>query len=786
MLAPRILLVPLLLVACGKPKSTPPSTPPTPKKEEASTPTKTPVVEEEEEKPLTQEEAFAQAMPATVLVTTPWGHGTGVFIDPSGLVLTNHHVVATGKNEDFGISATVTIPEVQKDGSVKPGERFHAVALEIDEKRDLAILKVDAKDRTFPALKITRKDPQPGTKVFALGNAGVGLGWALKRCSINAVGDAEAQMSAIFQMQREDISAEERKVSEEAIKKAAAEAGKQIQTDCSILPGDSGGPLVDETTGRLVGLNVAIRTAFSSYVSLGSLAFHIHAHELLDFTKEIPKKPQMFLPDPWVGTTAYGSLADFDQDGEIDSLSVMGSCGENLTCTTSFADVDESSFRGKTTLPTFAELQTSKKFDAEIAVLRQARMPRKPSGFMVPVSDTLAWLDTNDNGKFDRLIVADGETGAVRGYILSRAGVPQRDAATDGLAVADVASLFKKEKLRPEVARFANALVTGVVEVRDPAVMKATKARLEDHSADKQPDTLHVETRLDKRVIVDVDQTGLAKVNEAASRSTAPRGKGPARSADYALVKRLREGKVHGDLLAVLGAPTRVYYDTDHDGDFDLMLEGASIESGVALGAATIDGGKLVPAMEHVGRRLLRPGLLADKARAGKLEPILGKAFPGAPHANAKDDASSFPPPIPKAPLSASPIGDFGNHVLSVSELDGIVILMDLDKSSFTGKNAKKDPLEVVKAGKFDAEVSVRFANGMAIVSFDSNNDGKFDAIRIASGWDPKRVNLAYKLGKNGAELDRSKDGGATFDAKNVKGAAQAKFLGEIVTKLFP
>lgn len=783
--APRILLVPLLLVACGKPKSTPPTTPPAPKKEAPAKPTETPVAEEVE-KQLTQEEAFAQAMPATVLVTTAWGHGTGVFIDPSGLVLTNYHVVATGKNEDFGISAMVTIPAIQPDGSVKPGERFPAVALEIDEKRDLAVLKVDAKDRKFPALSITKKDPQPGTKVFALGNAGVGLGWALKRCSINAVGDAEAQMSAIFQMQRDDISAEERKMSEEAIKKAAADAGKQIQTDCSILPGDSGGPLVDESTGKLVGLNVAIRTAFSSYVSLGSLAFHIHAHELRDFTKDVPAKPQLFLPDPWVGATAYGSLTDFDQDGEVDSLSVMGSCGENLTCNTSFADVDENSFRGKTTLPTFAELQTSKKFDAELAVLRQARMPRKPSGFMVPVSDTLAWLDTNDNGKFDRLIVADGETGAVRGYILSRAGVPQRDPATDGIAVADVASLFKKEKLRPEVTRFANALVTGNVEVRDPAVMKATKAKLADYTDDKKPDTLLVDTRLDKRVLVDVDQTGLAAVDEAAARSSGQRTKGAARSGDFALVKRLREGKVHGDLLAVLGAPTRVYYDTDHDGDFDLLLEGASIESGVALGAATIDGGKLVPAMEHVGRRLLRPGLLADKARAGKLEPILGKAFPGAPHANAKDDASSFPPPLPAAPLSVTPVGDFGNHVVSVYEIEGVVILMDLDKSSFHGKNAKKDPLEVVKAGKFDAEVSVRFANGMAIVSFDSNNDGKFDTIHVASGWDPKRVSLAYKLGKGGAELDKSKEGGATFDPKQMKSAAQGKFLDEVVKKLFP
>jgi len=785
MSAPRILVVPFLLVACSTTSKSHSTNPDGAPKNAPAKPT-TAKVESAPEKPLTQEEAYAQAMPATVLVTTAWGHGTGVFIDASGLVLTNYHVVATGKNEDFGISATVTIPERQADGSIKPGERFNAVAYKIDEKRDLAILKVDAKDRKFPSLKISEKDPQPGTRVFALGNAGVGLGWALKRCSINAVGDAQAQVSAIFQMQRDDISADERKMSEDAIKKAAAEGGMQIQTDCTILPGDSGGPLVDETTGNVVGLNVAIRTAFSSYVSLGSLAFHIHATELRDFSKEVPKGPQVFLPDPWVSAGAYGALTDFDQDGEVDSLSVMGPCGENLSCNTSFADVDENSFRGKKTLPTFAEIQSSKGFEAELAILRQARMPRKPSGFMVPVSDTLAWVDSDDDGTFDKLIVADGETGAVRGYKLG-GDRPERDTSLDGTQMANLAALYTKESLRPAVARFATALVTGTVELGNPAEMKAIKARLADSNADKKPDTLHVDTRLDKRVLIDVDQDELLKIGAAVARAGAgARAKGGRRSPDFALVKWLREGKVHGDMLAVLGAPTRVYYDTDHDGDFDLLLEGASMDSGVALGAATIDNGRLTPAMEHVGRRLLRPGLLTDKTRAGKLDVILDKAFPGAPHANAKDDASSFPAALPIAPLSASPVGEFGNNVLSIYESDAVTILLDLDKNSFKGKNSKKDPLELVKAGKFDAEVSLRFATGLALVSFDSNDDGKFDTVFVTSGWDPKRITLAYKLTKKGAEIDKSKAGGATFDAKHVKNATQAKFLKEVTAKLFP
>ena len=211
------------------------------------------------------------------------------------------------------------------------------------------------------------------------------------------------------------------------------------------------------------------------------------------------------------------------------------------------------------------------------------------------------------------------------------------------------------------------------------------------------------------------------------------------------------------------------------------------MDSGVTLGAATIDEkGHMTPAPQNLGRRLLRPGLLADKARAGKLEKVLGGAFPSAPRGNAKDDASSFPPALPVAALGVSPVGEFGNHVVSVMEADSVVILADLDKSSFHGKNAKKNPLDLIKAGKFDAELSVRFANGIAIASYDSNDDGKFDQVFIASGWDPKRITLAYKIGKKGVEQDKSKEGGATFDAKNVKGSAQQKFLGEVAAKLFP
>lgn len=775
---PRSLLCVASLCAC---RPTPATTTevPTPTKPEPAPIAEVPA------RVLTPEEAFATAMDATVLVTTAWGHGTGVFVDPSGFVLTNYHVVAAGKNEDFGITATITVPLRHPDGSVSPGERFTAVAHAIDEKRDLALLKIQGAAREFPTLKITSTDPRPGTKVFALGNAGVGLGWALKRCSVNAIGTLDEQVNAIFQLQRDEISAEERARTEEAIRKTAADAGRQVQTDCSILPGDSGGPLVDEATGEVVGLNVAVRTALSQFVSLGSLAFHVHAKELRDFTKSIPAAPRTFLPDPWTGAGTLGALSDFDQNGELDTLAFTGSCGDNLTCQVAFGDVDENTFRGKKAIPTASELQTSRAFDAEVAIFKNARMPRRPQAFALPVSDTLAFVDSDDDGAFDRVIVADGETGGTRGYAIE-AGAPVRQAALDGAALVDLGAQFDKTALRPQVARFVAALTTGMVELADPDKMHATRARLEDNDEDGNSDTLHIDTRLDRRVLIDLDQKQLAELTAHRAKLEAKAPKRAKAAADAQLLRALRGGKVSGDVLVVLGAPTRVFYDTDDDGRMDLVLEGASIESGVALSAAVVDAaGRLTAAPEHLGRLLLRPALVRDKARVERLAKVFDATFHAIPRATAKDDASSFPPALPVRVAGVSQVGTFGNHVLSVFDGESVVILADLDQNSLRGKNAKLSAAELVSSGKFDAELTLRFGNGVAWAYYDSNDDGRFDRVAIAGSTDVKKVVKAYKLGKTSVERDAAREGGAMLDAGLFKGAAERKRVDELAAVLF-
>ena len=124
--------------------------------------------------------------------------------------------------------------------------------------------------------------------------------------------------------------------------------------------------------------------------------------------------------------------------------------------------------------------------------------------------------------------------------------------------------------------------------------------------------------------------------------------------------------------------------------------------------------------------------------------------------------------------------------MVSVSEPDGVVVLLDLDKNAFKGKHAGKDALTLVRAGKYDAELTLRFLPGITYAYYDADDDGRFEQVLLASPTDPKRVAIAFKLGKGAATLDKSREGNALLDPTQFKGAAQRKLCGEIAAKLFP
>jgi S1-C subfamily serine protease len=169
-----------------------------------------------------------EAQPAVVridaAVSSPFGlgqagTGTGFVIDPSGVIVTNNHVVE-------GASALrVTLFD---------GDRLDARVLGAAPEFDLAVLDVEGED--LPTLELGDSDAlQVGDAVVAIGNAlGLqgGTGASVTTGIVSALG-REVQLSPTESLQN------------------------MIQTDAAINPGNSGGPLVD-VDGRAVGVNTAI------------------------------------------------------------------------------------------------------------------------------------------------------------------------------------------------------------------------------------------------------------------------------------------------------------------------------------------------------------------------------------------------------------------------------------------------------------------------------------------------------------------------------------------------
>jgi Do/DeqQ family serine protease len=143
------------------------------------------------------------------------GLGSGVIVDASGLILTNHHVVKGGD--------TLTV-------RLHDGREINAVLLGSDETTDIAVLRIDAPD--LRAAKFGDSDGlSVGEWVLAIGSP-FGLEQTVTAGIVSAKGRRLAgDTSELYQ--------------------------EFIQTDASINPGNSGGPLVT-LDGEIIGINTAI------------------------------------------------------------------------------------------------------------------------------------------------------------------------------------------------------------------------------------------------------------------------------------------------------------------------------------------------------------------------------------------------------------------------------------------------------------------------------------------------------------------------------------------------
>lgn len=141
--------------------------------------------------------------------------GSGVIVDPTGLVVTNNHVI------DGASEIKVSLADKRE---------FEAQVVLKDKHSDLAVLRVKAGRERFPALEFGNSDElQVGDVVLAIGNP-FGVGQTVTHGIVSALARTQVGVTD-YQF--------------------------FIQTDAAINPGNSGGALVD-LAGKLVGINTAI------------------------------------------------------------------------------------------------------------------------------------------------------------------------------------------------------------------------------------------------------------------------------------------------------------------------------------------------------------------------------------------------------------------------------------------------------------------------------------------------------------------------------------------------
>jgi len=163
--------------------------------------------------------------------------GSGVIVDPNGLIITNNHVVAQADE------IKVLLGDKRE---------FKGKVVGTDPKTDIAVVRIDAKD--LPTIPWGDSDKlQVGEYVLAIGNP-FGLNQTVTMGIVSAVGRANVGIA-----EYEDF----------------------IQTDAAINPGNSGGALVN-VRGELIGINTAIFTQSGGYMGVGFAVPSAMAKSVMD------------------------------------------------------------------------------------------------------------------------------------------------------------------------------------------------------------------------------------------------------------------------------------------------------------------------------------------------------------------------------------------------------------------------------------------------------------------------------------------------------------------------
>lgn len=186
--------------------------------------------------PLATTFILEEVAPAVVRISTKTVAGSGVIIDPAGVLLTSAHIVAD--------SEVVTV-------LVEKKEPLIGTVFRVDEARDLALVKLPPD--IYPSAELgTRGELALGAPVYAFGYP------------LNMAGPVTVTAGVVSRYFDEPS------------------LGRQIiQTDAAVNLGNSGGPILDKE-GRVIGITTSIlgdhpsrpTTGISFAVSIATITDH--------------------------------------------------------------------------------------------------------------------------------------------------------------------------------------------------------------------------------------------------------------------------------------------------------------------------------------------------------------------------------------------------------------------------------------------------------------------------------------------------------------------------------
>jgi serine protease Do len=221
------------------------------------------------------DQIIAQVEEAVVIVSNPKGLGAGFIVDPSGLVITNHHVVRGEKYQDVTLL-------IRKGNQREKKVLRRAEVRAYSQLLDCALVQIPAdeiKGLALPVLSFA--DPETirsSMRVYAVGNPGMG----------NKILDHSVSQGIVSSTSRNfnDVL--------------------YVQTTAAVNPGNSGGPLVN-ARGEVVGL-VTSRAIFQEGIAFALPVWYL---------KYFVENAKAYAPGPDSKNTGY-RYHDPSAESEVD------------------------------------------------------------------------------------------------------------------------------------------------------------------------------------------------------------------------------------------------------------------------------------------------------------------------------------------------------------------------------------------------------------------------------------------------------------------------------------